>query len=77
MEFLKEHLKEAGIWALQKCDDRKCIELLSEHVVTQKEELKELLEAAEQEKSIETVSYLMDYKHRKFPEAKKADPFEL
>lgn len=77
LHFLKEHLEEAGRFAAGLADGKSYVTLLSEQVVSTKEELEILLKAAEEIQSVELISYLMNEKHRRFREVRKAEKFEL
>lgn len=77
LQFLKEHLEEAGRFAVGLEDGNPDVTLLSEQVVSTKEELEILLKAAEEIQSVELISYLMNEKHRRFREVRKTDKFEL
>ena len=78
IEFLKEHLKDAGEWVAEQEDDKRHFAFLAEQAVSSKEEIEVLLKAAEEKKCIESVSYLMDYQHEHYPNRKKKiDKFAL
>lgn len=75
--FLREHLKEAGVWAA--AQEEPCyLHYLAEKVAGTREEVEYLIVEAGKKNRIETVSYLMNYQHDRYPErAKKVDKFEL
>ncbi len=78
IEFLKEHLKEAGEWATDRQNVPRYFAFLATDVASSREEIGVLLKVAEENKCIESVSYLMDYQHENYAETrKKADKFEL
>lgn len=78
IEFLKDHLKEAGEWAADREEDKKYFSFLAAHAASSREEIEVLLKVAEENKCIESVSYLMDYQHENYMKTrKKIEKFEL
>lgn len=76
-EFLREHLEEACLWAI---DHQEMMEIvyLAEQVATEKEQLEILIQTAGKTKYVEAFSFLMNHKHEKYPNVKKKiDKFEL
>lgn len=75
--FLQEQWKEAGVWAAEQ--EEPCyLHYLAEKVAETREEVEYLIVEAGKKNRIETVSYLMNYQHERYPErVKKVDKFEL
>ena len=75
--FLQEQWKEAGVWAAEQ--EEPCyLHYLAEKVAATREEVEYLIVEAGKKNRIETVSYLMNYQHERYPErVKKVDKFEL
>lgn len=75
--FLREQWKAAGVWAAAQ-EEPRYLHYLAEKVAATREEVEYLIVEAGKKKRIETVSYLMNYQHERYPErAKKVDKFEL
>lgn len=75
--FLQEQWKKAGVWAA--AQEEPCyLHYLAEKVAETREEVEYLIIEAGKKNRIETVSYLMNYQHERYPErVKKVDKFEL
>lgn len=75
--FLTEHLEEACGWALH-CQTMDAVRYLAENVAIEKEQLETLIRESGKSENVETFSYLMDCKHKRYPKVKKKiDKFEL
>lgn len=68
--FLLEHLKKAAVYVLEQGEQEK-LKWMAESFAGSKEELKLMLEAADERKDGALVSMLMDVSHRRFPAGKK------
>lgn len=75
--FLQEQWKKAGVWAA--AQEEPCyLHYLAEKVAETREEVEYLIIETGKKNRIETVSYLMNYQHERYPErVKKVDKFEL
>lgn len=76
-EFLRDNLREAALWALERQGmEELCY--LAECAAAKREELELLIRTAGKSRNAEAFAMLMDQRHRLYPDrVKKADKFDL